>query len=56
MDYSNDAPQPQAPEICEVCEQPILTMTWRGTGVCGDEHRKTLGKHKIMGEDRADKG
>lgn len=27
-------------EICEVCSKKINTMTFKGTGVCGEDHRK----------------
>lgn len=31
---------PSPSEHCEVCGKEIKTMIWRGTGVCGDDHRK----------------
>lgn len=36
-------PITEEPEFCTVCGTQILAMTWKGSGVCGDNHRKTSG-------------
>lgn len=41
----------EEPEHCKICGTEILTMTWKGTGVCGDNHRKESGI-VIEGEDK----
>lgn len=33
-------------ELCEVCGKKIETMAFRGTGVCGDDHRKVRAGEK----------
>ena len=37
--------QEEKVELCEVCTGPVVTMIFRGTGVCGERCRK-----KKMGE------
>lgn len=60
-EYDTLEPLTEQPEYCtavfpatdefkeQVCGKQIKTMAYKGTGVCGDEHRKLQGK-KIMGE------
>lgn len=65
--YDSLEPITEEPEYCtasvpapegEIGWQPcgvlIETMTWKGSGVCGDRHRKLKGR-VIMGEERDDK-
>jgi len=33
--------------ICFVCQRPIKTMAFKGTGVCGDNDRKVLENAKV---------
>lgn len=52
MDYNNLDPQPDAPEYCGCmisidngttlvpCLQQTKVMSFKGTGVCGEEHWK----------------
>lgn len=57
--YDSLLPITEEPEFCKApvdtpdgvfdCGQQILTMTYKGTGVCGDICRKRTGK-KIDGE------
>lgn len=55
MDYSNDDPQPDAPEFCdalvdgESCGVEIKTMAFKGTGKCGEEHRKLAKRQQQKG-------
>ena len=55
--YHSLQPITEEPEYCTaivydnvVCGDLIETMCWKGSGVCGDNHRKLKGDAPIMGE------
>lgn len=41
MDYNNLDPQPDPDENCDECGNLIITMSFRGTGVCSDRCNKS---------------
>lgn len=66
-DYSSDAPLTAQPEFCtveldapdvvkvpEVCGLEIKTMSYKGTGCCGEEHRKLRNKQLGLPDDRVE--
>lgn len=41
----------EEPEFCAICTQKIETMSFKGTGVCGERCRKTRAQEPLT-EDR----